>query len=89
MADGMASSGTGFTLSETGSSMHLRPLDLETLLRTEFPPREMLLAPWLPEKGLAMVYGPRGTGKSHVSTAVPDPGPRGSRMEHGYRDQTK
>src|SRR5438552_4184371 len=26
------------------------------LLQKEFPPREMILRPWLPEKGLAMVF---------------------------------
>jgi lambda repressor-like predicted transcriptional regulator len=34
------------------------------LLEREFPPREMLLAPFLPEKGLAMVYSERGIGKT-------------------------
>jgi hypothetical protein len=30
------------------------------------------------------VLGPPGTGKSHVSIAVPDPRPRGRRVEHHY-----
>jgi len=33
--------------------------------------------------------GPPGTGKAHVSTATPDPRPRGSRMDHLLADQTK
>jgi hypothetical protein len=37
------------------------------LFRTTFPPREKILAPWLPEKGLAMVYGVRGVGKTHLT----------------------
>jgi len=33
--------------------------------------------------------GQSGTGKTHVSIAVPDPRPRGRLVEHGYRGQTK
>lgn len=39
-------------------------LNGEELLNADFPPREMLLAPWLPEKGLTMVYAERGIGKT-------------------------
>ena len=42
----------------------------EQLLATEFPPREMLLGPWLPLKGLAMIYGRRGLGKTHVALGI-------------------
>ena len=70
MADGMRSSGAGFSVSEAGSTPPFQTLDLEALLGMAFPPREMLLAPWLPEKGLAMVYGPRGIGKTHFSLGV-------------------
>ena len=34
------------------------------LLTKEFPPREMILSPWLPEKGLAMAFAERGIGKT-------------------------
>lgn len=37
------------------------------LLTMVLPPRETVLSPWLPSKGLAMVYGPRGIGKTHIS----------------------
>ena len=37
------------------------------LLTMTLPPRETILSPWLPSKGLAMIYGPRGIGKTHVS----------------------
>ena len=37
------------------------------LFATAFPPREQVLAPWLPAKGLAMLYGPRGIGKTHLT----------------------
>ncbi len=45
-------------------------MDAATLLGTVFPPRELVLAPWLPAKGLAMVYGPRGIGKTHLSLGI-------------------
>ena len=45
-------------------------LNYEDFLAKEFPPRENLMAPWLPAQGLAMLYGPRGAGKTHVAMGV-------------------
>ena len=45
----------------------IRIYTLEELLKAKFPPRETLLEPWLPEKGIAMVYAPRGVGKTHLA----------------------
>ena len=59
----------------------LRVLEVRDFLRLELPPSEMLLDPILPAKGLAMMFAPRGVGKTHVSTAAPDPRPRGRRVE--------
>jgi AAA domain/Homeodomain-like domain len=56
----------GFSLTD-GPSETLRVLTAHELLALELRPREMVLAPWLASKGLAMVYGPRGIGKTHVS----------------------
>jgi RecA-family ATPase len=36
----------------------------------EIPPRRTLLTPWLPEKGAAMLYAPRGLGKTYLSVSV-------------------
>ena len=36
-----------------------------------------------------ILLGPSGVGKTHVSTAVPDPRPRGSCLGRGTADQTK
>ncbi len=36
-----------------------------------------------------LLVGEAGTGKTHVSIAVPDLRPRGRQVEHRYRDQTK
>ena len=42
------------------SSQRLRAIGLSDFLAMEFPPRPMLLAPWLPMGGLAMLFAPRG-----------------------------
>jgi hypothetical protein len=47
-----------------GESSRLRVFNCDELLRLDLPPRRYLLHPWLPEKGLAMVYAPRGVGKT-------------------------
>jgi AAA domain len=44
----------------------LKPISAHELLAMELPPRDLILAPWLPEKGLTMIYGPRGIGKTHL-----------------------
>lgn len=48
----------------------LNVADIRDFMSREFPPRENILDPWLPRQGLAMVYGPRGIGKSHFSLGV-------------------
>lgn len=40
------------------------------LMQRAFPAREQLLAPWLPSQGLAMLYAPRGVGKTHCSLGI-------------------
>jgi putative DNA primase/helicase len=40
------------------------------LVNMALPPRENLLAPWLPMQGLAMVYAPRGIGKTFFALNV-------------------
>lgn len=36
----------------------------------KLPPREFILSPWLPVQGLAMIYAPRGVGKTHVALGI-------------------
>jgi putative DNA primase/helicase len=48
----------------------LQPLSLADFLRLDLPPRGMVLAPWLPEKGLAMIHAPRGIGKTHLALSI-------------------
>src|SRR5262249_35013187 len=46
------------------SRNRLHPLSAAEFLRLELPPRRLIIDPWLPEKGLAMIYAPRGVGKT-------------------------
>jgi len=48
----------------------LRPLALAELFALPIKPRGMVLDPIIPEKGLAMLYGSRGTGKTHVALGI-------------------
>ena len=43
---------------------------LAALRREKLPRREMILAPILPQKGLAMLFAGRGTGKTHVALGI-------------------
>lgn len=40
------------------------------LLKRQFPPRDFLLSPWLPSKGLAMIFAERGIGKTWVALNI-------------------
>ena len=42
----------------------------EELLAARLQPRQMLLAPWLPEKSLCMVYAARGIGKTYLALSI-------------------
>jgi len=48
----------------------LKVLDGEELLSAKFPPRSLMLAPWLPDKGLAMIFAPRGVGKTWIALSI-------------------
>ncbi len=52
---------------EAPAPKSFRILTADDLLRAELPPRETILSPWLPSKGLAMIFGPRGIGKTHLT----------------------
>ena len=47
-----------------------KSLDAEELLSATFPPRTLMLAPWLPDKGLTMIFAPRGVGKTWVALSI-------------------
>ena len=48
----------------------LQPLDIHELLALDIPPRGMILAPIIPEKGLAMLYAERGVGKTQLACGI-------------------
>jgi hypothetical protein len=43
---------------------------LESLVNKHLPPREYVLAPIIPERGLAMLFASRGVGKTHVGLGI-------------------
>jgi putative DNA primase/helicase len=48
----------------------LRALTAAEFLALSLRPRELILAPWLPTQGLAMVYSVRGVGKTHLALGI-------------------
>jgi putative DNA primase/helicase len=52
------------------AELKFRPFGLHDFLALDVPPREMLLAPILPERSLSMVYAPRGLGKSWFALSL-------------------
>jgi hypothetical protein len=56
--------------SEVPTVPRLQPHGVRDFLKLNIKPREMLLDPILPQKGLAMLYGTRGTGKTMVTGAA-------------------
>jgi putative DNA primase/helicase len=47
-----------------------RAVGINDFLNLDIPPREMLLSPILPERSLAMLYAPRGLGKSWLALSI-------------------
>lgn len=60
----------GASQSSPLSKEKLRPITGADLLNMDIPPRRLLLAPYLPEAGTAMLYAPRGIGKTWVSLSL-------------------
>jgi hypothetical protein len=48
----------------------LQPVGFNDFLSLNIPAREMLLNPILPERSLAMLYAPRGVGKTLLSLSI-------------------
>jgi putative DNA primase/helicase len=53
---------------QTRASLHA--VGINDFLALDIPPREMLLDPILPERSLAMLYAPRGLGKSWLALSI-------------------
>jgi hypothetical protein len=47
-----------------------KPIDLNNFLGLKIPERRCIMSPWLPEQGLAMIYAPRGVGKTFLALNV-------------------
>lgn len=48
----------------------LRAIDAHELAAMHFKPRETILEPWLHSQDLAMIFAPRGIGKTHFAISV-------------------
>jgi hypothetical protein len=48
----------------------LKIVSFEEFLNMELPPLENILDPWLSTQGLALIYAPRGIGKTHVALGI-------------------
>src|SRR5271170_4897696 len=55
---------------ETQPALSFQPIGFSDFLALDVPPREMLLNPILPERSLAMLYAPRGVGKTLLSLSI-------------------
>jgi putative DNA primase/helicase len=55
---------------EHQSVITLKSIGFNDFLAIDMPPREMLLDPILPERSLAMLYAPRGIGKTLLSLSI-------------------
>ena len=51
--------------------------------------RDLSACRWVANGDALLIQGPPGVGKTHVSTAMPDPRPRGSPLVCRRADQTK
>jgi hypothetical protein len=48
----------------------LNPISFADLLERDLPPRELIISPWLPKQGLAMIHAERGIGKTYVALGI-------------------
>jgi putative DNA primase/helicase len=62
--------GPGAEMNRASPAQSFQPVRLQDFLALQVPPREMLLAPILPERSLAMLYAPRGIGKSWLGLTI-------------------
>ncbi len=48
----------------------LRAISFDQFLEKEFPPKKLILPPWMPEKSASMIYAPRGVGKTQLVLGI-------------------
>ena len=61
---------SGVIIAAGAYAVGLREVSFGELNGMEFPPRDMVLGPILPTQGIAMVYAPRGLGKTYFALAL-------------------
>ena len=69
LAEGIGK-GTGADSKRVVDPASFKPCTAEDLLARDFPPREILLSPFLTKKTLAMLYARRGAGKTWVAEGI-------------------
>jgi hypothetical protein len=47
-----------------------KPIALNDFLGMDIPERQLIMSPWLPEQGLAMIFAPRGIGKTFLALNI-------------------
>ena len=52
------------------NNAEFKALAVHDFLELDIKPREHILSPWLPAQGLAMIYAPRGIGKTYVALSI-------------------
>jgi len=55
---------------EDNNAPQVISINAKDFLALKLPPRENLLAPWLPTQGLTMLHAKRGVGKTHVALGI-------------------
>lgn len=55
---------------DTDQAPKIVTVELKNFLAMKLPPRELILAPWLPKAGLCMIHAYRGIGKTHLSLGI-------------------
>lgn len=53
-----------------GSTSEIYAIAIDDFLNCTFPPRDNILAPWLPTQGLCMIHAPRGIGKTLAALSI-------------------
>jgi putative DNA primase/helicase len=61
---------TSSLIKSKNQSSSINVIDVNDFIKMELPKRENILSPWLPVQGLAMIYAPRGVGKTHVALGI-------------------
>jgi hypothetical protein len=68
--DAVRPEGSDAVLTPAVLAARYKPLTAAELLGMDIPPRRMLLSPWLPAQGAAMLYAPRGLGKTYLGLSL-------------------